>query len=392
MSGLPSTSARSAKWRGRCGGKGRAVGGVLACGLLLAGVHRVGPSPFDALPDRSGNRPGWATRPSAAIRTSVAAFFHGYVDPSGRVVRHDQGGDTVSEGQAYALLLAVAVDNRAEFARVWRWTRTHLQEADGLFAYHWVAGRVVDAMPAADADLQIAWALDLGARRFHDPAYRSAALRVADAVRTLETAPVPGGGTVLTAGPWAGRAPAWLNPSYWAEPATAALARLPGGAAWSGITTTDRRLAAAVTADGRRLPPEWARLRGSTVAPSGPPSRPAAAADFGLNAARLVVWEAVSCHRGDRLLAARWVGLLNRAAAHGALATTLAGRAVDPTRHPLPIVAAAAAAAARGEIVRRDALLTAAARLDARFPTYYGTAWVALGRILLTTTLLGSCG
>lgn len=378
---------RPAKWRGW-----RVVGSVVACSLLLAGGHRVGPSAFDALPDRPGDQPGWSTQPSAAIRTSVAAFFRGYVDPSGRVVRHDQGGDTVSEGQAYALLLAIAVDNRVEFARVWAWTRTHLQEADGLFAYHWAAGRVVDAMPATDADLQIAWALTLGAGRFHDPAYRSAAVRVADAVRTLETAPVPGGGTVLTAGPWADRPPAWLNPSYWSEPATLALAGLPGGAGWSAITATDRRLAAEVAADGRRLPPEWARLRGSVAVPSGPPTRPAASAEFGLNAARLVVWEAVSCHRKDRLLAARWVGLLDRAAARGALATTLTGRAVDPTRHPLPIVAAAAAAAARGELVRRDALLAAAARLDARFPTYYGTAWVALGRILLTTNLLGTCG
>lgn len=36
------------------------------------------------------------------------AFLKRYVDPDGRVVRRDRGGDTVSEGQAYAMLVAVA--------------------------------------------------------------------------------------------------------------------------------------------------------------------------------------------------------------------------------------------------------------------------------------------
>ena len=40
-------------------------------------------------------------------------FLDAYVDPDGRVVRRDQGGDTVSEGQAYALLLATAVGDEA---------------------------------------------------------------------------------------------------------------------------------------------------------------------------------------------------------------------------------------------------------------------------------------
>ena len=33
-------------------------------------------------------------------------FLRRYVDGDGRVVRRDQGGDTVSEGQAYGMLIA----------------------------------------------------------------------------------------------------------------------------------------------------------------------------------------------------------------------------------------------------------------------------------------------
>src|SRR5438045_6380113 len=45
--------------------------------------------------------------PSPATRTA-RAFLDRYVMGDGRVARIDQGGDTVSEGQAYALLLAAA--------------------------------------------------------------------------------------------------------------------------------------------------------------------------------------------------------------------------------------------------------------------------------------------
>jgi endoglucanase len=38
-----------------------------------------------------------------------------------------------------------------------------------------------------------------------------------------------------------------------------------------------------------------------------------------------------------------------------------------------------------------SAALARAAQVDARGPTYYGAAWVALGRVMLTTDLLGRC-
>ena len=44
-----------------------------------------------------------APSPAEADRLAVesaTAFLDGYVDPDGRVVRRDQGGDTVGEGQA----------------------------------------------------------------------------------------------------------------------------------------------------------------------------------------------------------------------------------------------------------------------------------------------------
>jgi len=94
-------------------------------------------------------------------RQAVTGFLAAYAQPDGRVVRADQGGDTVSEGQAYGMLLAEAAGNHDAFGRIWEWTRDHLQLGDGLFAWHAdAAGKVIGQQPASDwAELTAAGAL-----------------------------------------------------------------------------------------------------------------------------------------------------------------------------------------------------------------------------------------
>jgi endo-1,4-beta-D-glucanase Y len=56
----------------------------------------------------------------------------------GRIVNPKDDRVTTSEGQAYALLQAVYMDDRATFDQVWSWTKTHLQvRDDGLLAWRW---------------------------------------------------------------------------------------------------------------------------------------------------------------------------------------------------------------------------------------------------------------
>jgi endoglucanase len=69
----------------------------------------------------------------------------------------------------------------------------------------------------------------------------------------------------------------------------------------------------------------------------------------------------------------------------------LTGKTLGVTTHPVVLVAAAAAAGAAGQTADRDRLLDAAEALDRQSPTYYGAAWVALGRIMLTTKFLDAC-
>jgi hypothetical protein len=111
------------------------------------------------------------TEPVAAgavdqARVAALEFLDGYMRDDGRVERTDQGGDTVSEGQAYAMLLAAGIGDQVRFEVAWRWAKDNLQRKDGLLAWRWDDGAIVDDEPATDADLDAARALLVAADRF----------------------------------------------------------------------------------------------------------------------------------------------------------------------------------------------------------------------------------
>ena len=74
-----------------------------------------------------------------------------------------------------------------------------------------------------------------------------------------------------------------------------------------------------------------------------------------------------------------------------AAAYDLQGVALVGHGHPLADVAASAVALRTGKQRLARQLLEHAEALDRQAPTYYGAAWLALGRIMLTTTLLTEC-
>jgi endoglucanase len=340
----------------------------------------------------SGGNARSSTAPSSASGSSATAaaqsFLSTYVDADGRVVRRDQGNDTVSEGQAYALLLADAVGDQGTFGRVWTWTRSHLQEPNGLFAFRANPdGTVADPQPASDADLLIAWAL-VRATGPQAAEYHREGISIANAVLAHET--VRRGDTLmLAAGPWAIGQPVTLDPSYWAPAAYEQLGLLTGDVRWRDLDNATIRLSTELTSDGQALPPDWARVDKTFPEPTAAPNRSSRFIQYGLDAQRLPVWLATSCDpRGPRL-AARFDPLLT--ARENALALTPDGQILDQQTNATPVVGAAAAAQAAGNDARRDSLLAEAARLNQQNPTYYGSAWLALGRTLLTTNLLGGC-
>jgi endoglucanase len=319
-------------------------------------------------------------------------FLDHYEQPDGRVVRRDQGGDTVSEGQAYAMLVALATGDRRRFGLAWAWARTDLLQPDGLMAWRYAGGRVVDTESASDADMLTAWALDLAAARFQLPRYRQAARRLSTAVLTHEVETVSGR-PVMLAGPWARGAAPLTNPSYLAPQEVAALAALDGR--WSRIASSSADFLSELLQHGH-LPSDWAVVTRDGVAhPTTPPDQPGAPVSYGYDAVRLPVLLASSCDRRQvALTAALWPGLDRELAAGGPLVGLdlgggpSRGAAVDPVAEVG--TAAVAAAAGRAAVARR--LLSLAQYTNAVAPTYFGSAWVALGRLLLQGSSLVSCG
>jgi endoglucanase len=352
---------------------------------LLAAIPLLA-SAYLLISDDGDEVPGVDDGPLPATREAAADFLDRYVDDDGRVVRHDQGGDTVSEGQSYALLLAQVAGDDEMFGRVWRWTASHLQRPDGLLASHADSERVLDRSPASDGDLVTAWALVRASGEL-----RREGRRIASAVLEHETV-APPGPALLAAGPWATGQPASLNPSYWALGAFAALAEESGDARWEELAAASLSATRTLTDAGRLLPPDWARADGAAISATASPNGDPPEVQYGPDAQRLVVWMAASCDPAARRLAAAWWPLLSERDTTAALALRTDGEVLAGTPTPLSLVASAAAAGAAGRPRERGRLIDEAARVDAAYPTYYGAAWVALGRALLTTDLLGGCG
>jgi cellulose synthase (UDP-forming) len=327
---------------------------------------------------------------------SVHSFLITYVDPDGRVVRRDQGGDTVSEGQAYGMLLAVAMDDKARFDSIWGWTKAHLQQPDGLLASHWADGHVVSSRPAADADLDAAQALVLASERFGPSSYRSQGAAIARGVLGSETAPLTtsaGSALALVAGPWA-RDPVVLNPSYFSPRAYADLARADHDPRWSLLVSSSHAIVSQLIAGGRALPPDWATTAGSATGAAravGNPGNPFAAVTptSSFDAVRVALRYAASCNTADRRLAAALWPLYRRDP--GRDAYRLDGSPASPYVHAVSFVGAAAAARAAGHRAAATRLLARAQAENDMHPTYYGAAWIALGRVMLTTAALGGC-
>jgi endoglucanase len=338
-------------------------------------------------------------------RIAGQKFLDEYVEPDGRVVRHDEGGDVVSEGQAYGMLIAVAVADETRFRSIWTWTKTHLRRTDGLLAWRWADDKVTGVNSAADADLDAARSLVLAGRRFNAPELTEDGRRLGVAIMETETVAVGTGttpssdvnppgtwvaglGRTLVGGNWARTAPYVVNPGYFSPRAEWELFEASADRRWTDITRTQRVLGWQLIGTGM-LPPDWATVSdvGHAV-----PTRPVTGGPirFGLDAARVPVRFAESCDPEDRALAGAMRSVLTAPGAIPAL-RNLNGSAASSWEHPVALVAAAATEQGAGNPDGAVERLDAAAQLEQRSPTYYGAAWVALGRIMLTTSLLGEC-
>ena len=361
-----------------------AVLSACALGLFLAACGSGGGS-AGAHPPRLD-----ASRQKLA-RDAAYAFLGTYTTDGGRIQRTDQGGDTVGEGQAYGMLLAAAVGDQQRFDRIWSWTKSNMQQHDGLLAFHWVGGHVVDPQPAADADLDAARALLVASCHFGRPDLRSAAIRIGRAVLAHETAKAASL-HVLVAGPWAKKSDSLVfNPSYVDPTTLSALAQASGDHRFRAVSADGVKLINELT---RPLPPDWATVntKSGQVTPVSGPASTAGPAMFTYDAPRTLVRLGVAADPAARSAVARAWDVFKRTRPQDIVTEhQLSGAAVGTDHNPVTLVAVAAAADAAGDRRAVAPLLQQAQQLNHQHPTYYGAAWLALGRLLLTTSLLDPC-
>ncbi|MBM6398779.1 glycosyl hydrolase family 8 [Phycicoccus sonneratiae] len=352
---------------------------AVACAAVLAWVV-TGPDDAARGP-RAASSPAPSGTGLPAGPDLTARFVDAYVDPDGRVVRRDQGGDTVSEGQAYAMLLAVADRDEATFDRVWDWTERELVRPDGLLSWTWRDGAVVDANSAADADVDAAHALVVAGDAFERPDLRAAGGRLATAILDHETRTTPLG-RVLVGGQWADAPPYRVNPSYASPAAYEVIGRATGDRRWTELADGDRAVLGALL-DEAPLPPDWAQVTEDGRVEAMPPSG-GGSVGYGLDAQRVALRYAASCEPADRGVVRRLGAAVRTDRDDVRGVYDLGGTPTVAWQHPLALTSAAAVSGVDGDARAGSALLADAATLDERSSTYYGAAWVALGEQLLT--------
>lgn len=105
-------------------------------------------------------------------------FKQGFISDQGRVIDWQDGARTVSEGQVYALFFALVANDQETFESVLEWSVANLARgnvADIGMAWLWGQDKltkswgVLDANPATDAEMFLAYALLEAARLWQRP-------------------------------------------------------------------------------------------------------------------------------------------------------------------------------------------------------------------------------
>jgi len=133
-----------------------------------------------------------------------------YVSNDGRVIDASTAAQiTTSEGQSYALLFALAANDRSAFDGLLRWTENNLAQGDlaqHLPAWQWGhapdgSWRVMDNNAASDADVWIAYALAEAGRLWREPGYTNLSDALSGHILRDEAVLVPKLGFALLPGP-----------------------------------------------------------------------------------------------------------------------------------------------------------------------------------------------
>jgi endo-1,4-beta-D-glucanase Y len=235
----------------------------------------------------------FAAGPVLGLAIVAQAAFHwplweGYaslaINDQGRVIDHQGGDRTTSEGQSYGLFFALVANDRARFDRLLNWTTDNLAGGDlGTKLPGWLWGKspagewqILDQNSASDADLWIAYSLCEAGRLWRLPQYGVLGRRMLARIAADEVVELPGFGVMLLPG-GTGFHPTpdtWLlNPSYLPLPLLARLAVIDPQGPWADIAGKVPSLLAKSARNGFAM--DWVSYRESDgFQPASRPGNP----------------------------------------------------------------------------------------------------------------------
>ncbi len=210
------------------------------------------------------------------LKSSWIGYKKRFITTEGRVVRPKAGGDTVSEGQAYAMLRAVWMDDQKTFDQCYQWTELHLSRnekmKDHLLAWRWKEGEIKDITAASDADLDYAFALLLAERKWGNPsrsflpAYTEKAKLVLRDIMKLETYRIQQGYLFLLPGTWnVDKTGIVLNISYFSPAWYRVFVQITGDERWMELVESSYFVIQSVMGEiegikGVGLVPDWCQI------------------------------------------------------------------------------------------------------------------------------------
>lgn len=216
----------------------------------------------------------------ALLQESWQAYRARFVQDDGRVIDREAGDRTTSEGQAYAMLRAVMINDRDTFDRTLAWAEANLQRrdasgrrSDSLWCWKWGKNDggnwgVIDGNFASDADLDAVTALIFAARQWNDPQYLEVARTKLADLWELSVAQSNGKNYFLP-GPKVAFQPQpselKLNPSYLAPYAFRLFAQIDNERDWLSLVDSSYEIlneSARLSAIG--LPSDWVALDTTT--------------------------------------------------------------------------------------------------------------------------------
>jgi endo-1,4-beta-D-glucanase Y len=209
--------------------------------------------------------------PDKVLKRSWESYKTHFIHNNSYVV--DPANDTItSEGQSYALLRSVWLNDKTTFDGVWRATKDTLTNDNGTIAWNSSLSpigsvTINDLGSATDGDTDIALALIFASKKWEQEGYLTDAQRLLDAIWESEVKELDGK-YYLVPGPWAkDKDEVIINPSYLSPYAYRIFAQVDKQHPWENLVDSSYEVLEGCTnatyggnSSNTGLPPNWCAL------------------------------------------------------------------------------------------------------------------------------------